>query len=77
MKVVRFLFVAGNMLHSTGIDGDLYNGPNAPRGFDENDRNAGAIQIFAYVEGGATVAPQPGTVFVICMDVQTENWGTR
>lgn len=77
MKVIRFLYAHGQMLHSSSVPGDLYMGPNAPRGFDENDRNAGALQIFAYVEGGVNAAPAPGTVFLCCLDVQTENWGTR
>lgn len=77
MKIVRFLWVHGQMLHESSVDGDLYVGPNAPRGFDENDPKAGAVQIFAYVEGGLNVAPPPNTRFVCRLDLQTENWGTR
>lgn len=76
-KVVRYLYVTGQMLHESNVDGDLYLGPNAPRGFNESDPKEGAVQIFAYVEGGLNVAPAPGTRFVCRMDVQTENWGTR
>ena len=73
-RVVRFLFTKGEMLHESAAAGEMVTGPTIPDGLDTND---GSVAVYAYVENGLNANPPPGTRFVIRMDVQTENWGTR
>lgn len=73
-RVTRFLYVAAQMVHETSAAGEMVCGPTIPDGLDSG---SGSTATFVYIEGGVNALPAPGTRFVIRMDVQTENWGTR